>query len=340
MAAAPAESPAATRPLAGWALPGAVLGKAALVAVLALAPVVVILVLIGPPAAAGAGIGVAVGLAAATMLPVLPAAGVVLAHVLVALAGSVLALTPLGAALLVGAAGLACGPANRIGFGKAMVLLPVMAALSTAGMYDADPLRAAVGVAGGAAWAMVLVGVIGSRAGLVPRLAPVPSASAWAHAVVLALAASVATFVALTVPLPHGYWIVVTLSAVLVPVSAETVTATRDRVIGTLVGALAAVALGAVLPGVLLPVALLTALVLLVGYALVGDGARKVTMLTVLLVLVLAGATGTSTVGIALERLAWTLAAAALVAGLGYGVGRLTAGRGTAPAQGNAVTST
>jgi hypothetical protein len=315
--AEPARSGAMAAP--GWRLPRPLLVKAARFGAVAFAPLVVAYLVLGPMAATGAGIGVVVGLAVATVLAPLPAAAVIAGHGAVAMLSAAVAGQPLAAAGLVALSGLAAGPANTRGFGKALVLLPVMAMLGSSGLYADDPVRAAAGIVAGGGWALLVARLAGSR----PALRPVQLRAAWTHAIVLAATAGVAALAALAIPLPHGYWIVITLSAVLVPVASETAKATLERVGGTIVGALFGVAAGLVLPAILQAVVAVAAVILLIGYALIGDGPRKVAMLTLVLVLALAGVSGTATLDVAIQRLAWTLVAALLVVAAGFLVARV-----------------
>jgi hypothetical protein len=287
-----------------------VLTKAGILAAVAFAPAVVAWLVAGLPAAIGVGLGLALGLSAGLLVPPRLSVVIVGLNLVAAAAGLLVIGSPVGAAVLVGVAGLALGPANRRGVGRAMLLLPLLVTLSATGLLADDPVRSLGGMAVGAAWAIAITARLGARRELVA----LGVREAWTHAVALAATTSIATFVALSVPLPHGYWIVVTLCAVLVPTSAERARATTERVAGTISGALLGIVVGVLLPTALTAVAALGALVLMVAYALVGDGRRKVLWLTVLLVLMLGGAAaGSSAVDVALQRLAWTVVGAVLV---------------------------
>jgi len=294
----------------GGRLPRAVLAKAAAIAVIAFAPVPVAALLAGLPVAIAVGLGLVVGLSAGLQVRPGTAAKIAILNVLFALAGMLVVGSPAAAALLVAVAGLALGPANGRGMGKALMPLPLMAALSATGLFTGDPSGVVLGIGAGAAWAIAITSRVATR----PDPVPLDVRESWTHALVLAGTTSAATFVALSVPLPHGYWIVVTLCAVLVPAAAEQAQATAERVGGTLIGAMVGVFAGLLLPPPLVAVAALALLVLMIAYGLVGDGRRKVLWLTVLLVLILGGQSGTTAVDVALQRLAWTLVGAALVA--------------------------
>ncbi len=318
----------APSPAGGWGLPRPVLLRSLGLSVVGMVPIVVAVLVAGPGAAAGAGLGLILGLSAAAVLPTGPAAVIVLLHLLVALAGILVAGSPVAGALVVALSGLASGPAYRAGFGRGLIILPMVAVFAASGAFASAPVAGELGLAAGAAWALLLARV----AGPVPVLVPLPRSTAWIHAVALAATCGIGTFVALAVPLPHGYWIVVTLTATQFPVVSESVDAMRDRLAGTLLGALAGGVAGAVLPVPLQLVAVFATLILQVGYSLVGDGTRKVTMLTAMTVLLLAGATGASTLEMAAQRLAWTIAGAGLVGGAAFIVRRMTGARRWKPA--------
>jgi hypothetical protein len=72
---------------------------------------------------------------------------------------------------------------------------------------------------------------------------PVPWDVAIRHAVVMAMACGVATGVASHYEWPKSYWLVMTLAIVLRPYAAESLTRNKQRILGTLLGAILAVLL-------------------------------------------------------------------------------------------------
>ena len=70
----------------------------------------------------------------------------------------------------------------------------------------------------------------------------------WRHACATALSCEIVLFLTVWQQVPHGYWVVVTLCVVLHPVPGETTGAAQDRIIGTAVGAIAAIPLAVLLP--------------------------------------------------------------------------------------------
>jgi hypothetical protein len=295
--------------LQAWGVGRSVLERAALLVAAALAPALIGGLLFGVGVAVGVVLGLGVGLAAGALCDVRTAVVVILVNAAAALAGSLVAGSPLGAAAVVGVAGLVVGPANRLGIGRTLMVAPVIAAVMASGTLAFPPGATAGGLVIGAAWTFVLVRALKGRQEPQP-LAPV---DAWIHAVTLAATCAAATYVAVAVPLDHGYWIVVTLAAVLVPVASETSRANVERTIGTLLGAFIGVAAGVLVPPWLVVTAIYGSAVLFVAYAMVKDSIRRTALLTVMLVLALAGASPESSVDIAIARLVWTVVAAGIV---------------------------
>ena len=312
-------APAPARPLAGWGVPRPILTRAAVLAVVALAPALGGAVVLGPWVAVGVFMGLAIGISVGP-LTTLPTGSLLVAVNCAALiVGALVEGSPLGGAAVVALASLAVGPATRMGLGRGLMLSPVLAAVAASGAFGETPLPAVIGGVIGAAWGAGIMRVLGIRREPVP----VDAADAWVNAGALAVTCGITTLVALATPLPHGYWIVVTLASVLQPVREATTRATGERVVGTLVGSLLAVAAGAILPTWSVALVVVGAMALFIAYALAGDGVRRVAVQTVMLVLVLAGATGTVGIEVAVERLAWTIVGAALVALSGLAADRL-----------------
>ena len=67
---------------------------------------------------------------------------------------------------------------------------------------------------------------------------PVPQGVAWRHAIVLGVLSAVAVYWALANDVSHGYWVAVTLVVALRPLPEQRANTLRDRLLGTLVGAL------------------------------------------------------------------------------------------------------
>lgn len=120
----------------------------------------------------------------------------------------------------------------------------VIAAVFSSVAVPASPLAIGVGVAAGFAFVQAT-----SLLRRVPRQsAPVSKGIAWRHAVVFAVLAGPAVLATRSLELGHGYWLVLTLAAVLQPASATCRLAARDRLTGTVAGVVLAIALVLVLP--------------------------------------------------------------------------------------------
>ncbi len=73
--------------------------------------------------------------------------------------------------------------------------------------------------------------------------APVPFDVAWRHAWVMAIACGATTAVAVNYDWPKSYWLVMTLAIVLRPYTIDSLVKNRQRVVGTIAGAVVAAAL-------------------------------------------------------------------------------------------------
>jgi uncharacterized membrane protein YgaE (UPF0421/DUF939 family) len=114
---------------------------------------------------------------------------------------------------------------------------------------------------------------------------PVPSGVAWRHAIVLGVLSAAAMFWALANEIPHGYWVAITLVVALRPLPEQRAHILRDRLLGTLAGAVLAFVVILVLP--LWAAALVAAvcLVLLATYSLGGSYFMQTLFLTPMLLI-------------------------------------------------------
>ncbi len=177
---------------------------------------------------------------------------------------------PLLLAFAVAGAVLAAAP-TVLALGPVLSASPVVVAAAGTEAATAGPLAIGLGAAIGAvAVTVVIRGVIGVR--LPPtRLRP---GVAWTYVVSLAVGAGAAIGVATALDVGHALWIVVALSAVLVPAASETLRHATARVVGTIVGALVGTGVATVLPGWGLAAVAVPALVLGVGWAIGGSQSR------------------------------------------------------------------
>jgi uncharacterized membrane protein YccC len=116
------------------------------------------------------------------------------------------------------------------------------------------------------------------------------------------------------------------MTIVLRPYGAETQSVARQRVAGTTLGAVLALALALVMPPWAALGVAVALLVLVVANALMGRYAQQVMFLTPFIVLIGSGA-GADAVGVALQRVVATLLGALLAAGIALGLWRLDRSR-------------
>jgi hypothetical protein len=234
----------------------------------------------------------------------------------------------LGAAAALGS--LAAGDPWLSGLAVAVALLLTAPANAySAGMLMMAPILTmvfAVTERGWPWWQAGAWGVVGGLVGLAIALLmrfgrrppqPIPRPLAWRHAVVVAVAAGASTVVAELLQLPHGYWVAVTLMVVLRPVAGERRAYVRQRLAGTLAGAVVALVIVWLLPADLLLVAAFASLVLLAAYAMSGSYFMQTLFLTPMLLIFLsvedeAGAT----VALTFERVVFTVVGVVLAVGL------------------------
>jgi hypothetical protein len=259
----------------GWTIPRQVLLVSVAITVLLLIPLAAGYLLAGVPAALGIGMGYVVLLRPALTLPARRVGLLVVGAGLVASVAVALRGQPLAAAAFVALCCLAVAPVNRMGEGM-LAGLPTAASVLVAvpGTFEPAPM---------AGWA--LLG--GAAAVLVTTRAPRAKAPqgldrdrAQRHAVVMAAAAGLVTYLVLALQVPHGYWVALTLTVVLRPFDDQTRTKAWERLVGTFGGIALAVLLAALLPLWAIAVALTGCLVLMTAYALRADYTRQVLFLT------------------------------------------------------------
>ncbi len=293
--------------------PGVAVRRALMVLGAALPLVVFAGFLGGTPGAVWAVLGLVTG---ATCRAFLDSAGS--AAVALAVAGAVAAATlaagravPVG--LIVAAAALLAGVADRWSAGAA-TLAPVTAAIAGTGSLSGPPgltwWEAAGWVLAGAAYGIAALALLHTH--LRPR--QVDARRAAAHAAVLAALCGAAAGLAVAFGLPHGYWIVLSLAATLRPVVRESGRRAVERITGTLLGVLIPIPLVYFLPSAaLIPIAALSTLAL-VSYLFAAEYAREAVSMTVTLVIVTSGGVKANAIAVGEIRLAWTVLGA-LVAG-------------------------
>lgn len=266
--------------LRSWAIPKRVLLLSLLVTVFLLAPLAIAYLLAGIPAALALGMGYVALVKPALTLRSHHALALAVPAALAAAVAVGLRGQPFAAAGFVALCCLLVAPANQLREGL-MAGLPTAAAVLVAIPGDFDPRWTAGWVLAGGA----VVALVATR---IPRAAPpagVEQLRAWRHAIVMAVAVGLVTYLVLALDIRHGYWVAMTLTVVLRPFDDQTRTAAWQRVLGTLAGVVLAVLIAALLPLWAIVAVLAVCMVLMIGYATIGDTIRQVIFLTPTVVL-------------------------------------------------------
>ena len=114
---------------------------------------------------------------------------------------------------------------------------------------------------------------------------PVPQGVAWRHAIVLGVLSAVAVYWALANNVSHGYWVAVTLVVALRPLPEQRAHTLRDRLLGTLVGALLSFVVIVWAPVWLALIVAAICLVLLATYSMGGSYFMQTLFLTPMLLI-------------------------------------------------------
>ncbi len=294
----------ASRLLAPWALPWPVARTAVVILAGLAVPAIAVVLAFGGPAAFAMNMAYVACLTVAikdrarfALLLAVPVA--LAAAVAVGLSGQ-----PFVAACFAALACLLVAPANQLDNGL-MAGLPTIVVVYLAQSTPGDPAVAAVGLLAGAVVAVVVL----SRIPKTGRRVPIAGNVAYLHAGTMAAAVGVTTLVVIALDVPHGYWIPMTMTMVLRPVGSETRSIAYQRIAGTVLGAVLAIALLELLPATVAVVAAGLLLALVVAYVLLGRYGQFVTFLTPFVVLSAGG-----DLDVAIERVGMTLLGAAVAA--------------------------
>ncbi len=310
--------------MGAWGVPGRSLLLSSVVTVVLIAPIVVAYLVGGTSAALAIGLGLLASLRPAVALRPLPALALA---VPAAMAGAVaigLRGQPLAAACFVALCCLLVAPAGMLQDGL-MAGVPTAAAVLVLVPGDLDPGRTAI-------WMLIGGALVVGVATRMPRSTPaagVEQRRAWRHAAVMALSVGAVVYLVALWQVPHGYWVALTLTVVLRPFDDQTMTRAGQRVLGTIAGALLALAAAALLPIWALLLLLVASTVLSVAYAMAQDYTRQVMFMTPAVVLLgsAAGSPGLIASERALATLVGALLAAAIALGLAAFETRRAAGR-------------
>jgi uncharacterized membrane protein YccC len=188
-------------------------------------------------------------------------------------------------------------------------MVPTVVAVLVLVPGEFQPGRTAIWMLFGGA----LVVAVATRLPRTPPAAGVEQRRAWLHAAVMAVSVGAVVYLVGVWEIPHGYWVALTLTAVLRPFGDETMKKSVQRVLGTIAGALVALVAAVFLPLWALLVLLVVSTVLSSAYAMAGDYTRQVLFMTPAVVLL--GSAG-NPFQIASERALATLAGALLAAAI------------------------
>ena len=307
--------------LAAWVLPGRTLLLSAVVTVVLVAAIVVAFIAGGTQGALAIGLGIMASLRPALGLRTLHSAGLVVPMALAGAVAVALRGQPLAAACFVALCCLLIAPAGTLQDGL-LGMVPTVVAVLVLVPGDFQPGRTAIWMVLGGA----LVVGIASR---LPRITPaagIEPIRAWSHAAVMAVAVGAVVYLVGLWDLPHGYWVELTLTAVLRPFNDQTMRRSSQRVLGTIGGALLALLATTLLPLWALLVLLVASTVLSTAYALSRDYTRQVLFMTPAVVLL--GSAGNSAGLLASERALATLAGAVLAAAIALALATFETRRG------------
>ncbi|SEJ21966.1 FUSC family protein [Demequina mangrovi] len=227
--------------------------------------------------------------------------------------------SPLGVGLLTAAAALVSAPVV-LRYGPVVGIAPVVVAAAGTDVATIGPGAAFIGVAAGAAALPAIAAAMG-LAKLDPT--PLPARIAWPYVAALALGGGAAIGVARALDVSHAMWVVIALSAVLIPVRGETSARARRRVVGTVIGTLAGAVLASLLVSWLAGALAVLAAVVGTGWALARDEVRGAAFTAAALVLVAGVASTAGAWDAAVQRVELTVVGVALAVLLALGLARL-----------------
>lgn len=305
------------RPARVWVIPRKVLKVAVGLTLIMLAPTNLAYILFGAAAALAVALGFVISLTPATKLPARYALAAVVPAAMTGAVAVALAGQAFPAACFVALACILIAPANVLQNGL-LAGIPTVAAVYATLPTQASPGTVAVGMLVGGG---IAVGV-GTRVPRTGELVGVDRRTSWRHAIAMAASVGVVVFAVTALDLPHGYWIPMTMTLVLRPYGAETLAVARDRIAGTLAGAVLALIMVLFLPSWTAIMVIVGLLVLILAYAILGRYAQEVLFLTPFIVLLGTGGVAAATVGLAVQRILATLLGAVVAGGIALALAR------------------
>ncbi|WP_084101835.1 FUSC family protein [Demequina sp. NBRC 110051] len=274
----------------------------------------------GPSAGVASVLGVIAVLMLALRRP--PATHVLALGVIVAVGSSgatLVAPSPWGLAAVVAASVLATFPLV-LRHGAVVSSVPVVVALAGTDAVAIGPEGALAGIL---LAAVLTIGVVR----LLRLRAPAPPTPSRRVLVVylgaVAFGSALAAGLIVAWEVPHGVWVIVALSAVLLPVAGETVRAARARVLGTVVGTVVASAASMVLPAVISLALVAVLLVWGIAWIIAKNQARGAGFVAAAVVLIAGVSTSEAAWEVAGQRALLTLVGGLAAVALGLIVARL-----------------
>jgi hypothetical protein len=173
------------------------------------------------------------------------AAGVLLASMAAILVAGVAGRMTFTLVVLVGGTTMLAGFGARKGWHTSMVAIPVVAAIFTTNGPFFHQVCFATGLGIGGTIGLLLAGAVPPP--LRQRESPIGAEAALFFGIVLGLFTTISTLGARFVGTPHGYWLTLTILAIMQPSVRATETKMASRVLGTMAGAMSAVVIASVL---------------------------------------------------------------------------------------------
>lgn len=218
-----------------------------------------------------------------------------------------------GRAALVGvivAVAAVLGGAANLRSAGVMSLAPAMATIAGSARLGLTWPAAGGWVLAGGGYAVIVVAL--ARVHVAPK--PVDAATVRVHTAVLAVLCGTAAGLTVALGLPHGYWIVLTFVGVVRPSWHESARRLRERLAGTLLGALVPIPLAFALSPRALAAVAMVSLFLFLSYLFAGEYVREVVFLTTTTILIASGGLSSKAIKLDEYRVLWTLAGLATAA--------------------------
>lgn len=303
-------------------------GRASKLAAVVVAVLVTVAVAVGAVAGIGAGVGAALGGLTVAIVSLMSgprrhAIGLGLAIAVLAALATLARDDALLLGLLTAASAAVTYPVV-LRYGPVTGTAPVVIAVAGTAAADIGPWSAMVGVAAAAVTVPLALAALGLAR--LPAKA-LPRRTSLVYVVALAAGSGLAIGIGRGIDLEHALWLVVALSAVLVPVRGETTARARRRVVGTVIGTLAGAVLASVLPAWLAIVLAAAAAVGGLAWSIARDEIRGAAFIAAVIVLLAGAASPVGAWDAALQRIGLTVVGVILAVLLALLIARLERAR-------------